>query len=162
AIGRRHPVSNRMTIYEFAPPRLNEGKQRALRWIVASVTVVLFATSLLFSWPHDFDRWVQLSIVLVSVSLASVFVYRVSSIDQLFSFGLTGSILAVLGPFTHPAFIVTAWSVAMLLGLTLWHRSFFVATQAALCMWFAAAALVFVWRLTDNWLASAAMNSSDA
>src|SRR5690606_16069874 len=111
---------------------------------------------------HDFDRWVQLSIVLLSVSLASVFVYRVSSIDQLFAFGLTGSILAVLGPFTHPVFTVSAWSVAMLLGLTLWHRSFFVATQAALCMWFAAAALVFVWRLTDNWLASIPENSSGA
>lgn len=151
-----------MTIYDFAPARLTERQQSALRWIVAVVTIALIASGLAISWPADYPYWVQLGLIVFAVALASAFVYRVSSIDQLFAFGLTASILAVLGPYNNPIFIISVWSIGLLIGHTVMNRSLFTATQSTLCMWFSAAALVAVWQLTDAWLAPFAQTDAGA
>lgn len=141
-----------MTIYEFAPARLTDRQQRVLRVIVATLTFVVLGAGLAISWPSQYSYWVQISLIMVAVALASAFVYRVSSIDQLFAFGLTASILTVLGPYNNPLFIISVWSIGVLIGHTVMYRSLVVATQATLCMWIAAVALVSVWQVAEAWL----------
>lgn len=141
-----------MTIYEFAPARLNGRQQQSLGLIVAVITLAVLAGGLFLFWPSHYTYWVQVSLIILAVALASAFVYRVSSIDRLFAFGLTASILAVLGPFDNPAFLVTIWSIGVLIGLSVMNRSLFVATQATLCMWFSAGVLVAVWQAAEAWL----------
>lgn len=137
-----------MSVYEFAPARLNDRTQLVLQVLVAVITVGAIGALLVAAWPSSSTRWIQISLVVLSVAIAATFNYRGSSIDRLFAFGFTATILASLGPFANPVFAVTAWMLGVLIGQWVQHRSFLLGTESTMYMGLAAGALVAVWQLT--------------
>lgn len=120
--------------------------------MVTVVTLGVLSIGLVVSWPTQLPNLAQLSLFLLAIALASTFVYRTSSIDQLFVFGLTASFLAVFAPHSRPVFAITVWTISVFIGLIVMHRNLLVAAQSTLPVWFSAIALVTVSRLVNTWI----------
>ncbi len=138
-----------MTPPKLAPARLTTRDQKLLSVTVTVVTLAVLSAGLIVSWPTHYEYWIKLVVFVSAIALASTFVYRVSSMDQVFAFGLTASLLAVFAPHPRPIFAVTIWTIGVLIGLTVMHRSVVVAAQATLGVWFSAIALVTVSRVVN-------------